>query len=118
FLDRLQRLAVLALLHDDARTRHCKLKSFAAHRLDQYRELQLAATRYVEGVLVRRFLDLQRNAAFGFLKKTVADDAARDLVAFRTCQRGVVDDERHRHGWRIDRLRLHRHADRWVTEGV
>src|SRR5690606_6542848 len=118
FFDRLQRLAVLALLHDHARTRYGQFKAFAAHRLDQNRELQLTTTRHVERVLVRRFLDLQRDAAFGFLQKTIADHAAGNLVTFSTCQRRVVDDERHRDSWRIDRLRLHRHADRWITEGV
>lgn len=45
FLDGLEHVAVLVLLHDDARTRDAKLKTFAAHVLDENGELQFAAAR-------------------------------------------------------------------------
>ena len=62
--------------------------------------------------------DAQRDVAFGFAQQTVADHAARHLVAFGAGERGVVDDERHRHGRRIDRLRRQRHFDGRIAEGV
>src|SRR5690606_12095643 len=69
-------------------------------------------------ILVARFLDLERNVAFGFLEETIADDAARDLVAFRAGERRIVDDEGHGDGRRVDRLGLEGFGYRRVAERV
>ena len=112
------RSPALVLLHDDARTRDGELEAFAAHGLDQHRQLQFAAAGDVEAVLVGGFLDLQRDIAFGFAQQAVADDAAGDLVALGAGKRAVVDDEGHGDGRRIDRLGVQRLGDRRVAEGV
>ncbi|CDX42319.1 conserved hypothetical protein [Mesorhizobium sp. ORS 3359] len=118
FLDRLQQFAVLALLHDDARTRYGELEAFAAHRLDQHRKLQFAAAGHEEGVLFGRFLDLQRDIAFGLAQQAVADNAAGHLVALGAGKRAVIDEEGHGHRRRVDRLRMQRLAHRRIAERV
>jgi hypothetical protein len=118
FFDRLEHLAVLALLHDDARAGYGKLEAFAAHGLDEDGELQFATAGDVERVLAFGFLDLQRDVAFGFLEQAIADDAARDLVAFGAGKRAVIDDEGHGDGRRIDRLCLQRFIDGRVAERI
>ncbi len=118
FFHRLQLLAVLAVLHDDARTRNAKLEALTAHVFDQNCKLQFATTGNEERILFGRFLDLQCNVAFSFLEQTVTDNAARHLVAFRARIRAVIDDEGHGHGRRIDWLRSQRLAYRRIAEGV
>ena len=88
-LDRLEQLAILALLHDDARPRHRDLEAFAAHRLDQHRQLQLAAAGDEERILVGQFLDLEGDVALGLAQQPIADDAAGHLVAFGAGQRRI-----------------------------
>ena len=102
----------------DARARHRELEAFAAHGLDQDRELQFAAAGDFHRILVGGLDHAQRDVAFGLLQQAVADHAARHLVAFGAGERRVVDDERHRHGRRIDRLRLDRGLDGRIAEGV
>ena len=109
---------LLVLLHDDARTRHGELEAFAAHRLDQHGKLQFAAAGDEERILLGRFLDLQRDIAFGLAHQAVADDAAGDLVALGAGERAVVDDEGHGDGRRIDRLRMQRLGDGRIAERV
>ena len=108
FLDRLQDLAALVLAEEHLRTRHAELETLAAHRLDQDRKLQFAAARDDVGVGIGRRLDLQRDIAFRFLEKAVANDAARHFVAFGAGERAVVDRECHRQSRRINRLRVQR----------
>src|SRR3546814_19422995 len=50
-------LAGLVLAIKDARAADAELKAFAAHRLDEHAELQLAAARDFEAVLVGAFGD-------------------------------------------------------------
>ncbi|MGY4347422.1 hypothetical protein ACVWXM_003889 [Bradyrhizobium sp. GM7.3] len=54
----------------------------------------------------------------GLAQQAVADHAAGDLVAFGAGERRVVDDEGHRHGRGVDRLRHQRGVDRRIAEGV
>ena len=109
---------MLVLLHDDARTRHGKLETFAAHRLDQHGKLKFAAAGDEERILLGRFLDLQRDIAFGLAQQAVADDADGDLVALGAGERAVVDDEGHGDGRRVDRLRMQRLGDDRIAERV
>ena len=118
FFDRLENLAALVLVHDDARTRHGKLKAFATHGFDQNCELQFAAAGNVERILAFGFFDLQRDVAFGFLEEAVADDARGDLVALGACIGAVVDDEGHGDRRRVDRLRDQRFGDLRIAEGI
>src|SRR3984957_12073866 len=118
FLDRLQQLAVLVLGQHHARTRHRQLEAFAAHGLDQDRELQFAAPRHFHRIPVGGLDHAQRHVAFGFAQQAITDQAAGDLVACGTGKRRVVDDERHRHRRRIDRLGLDRHVNAGIAEGV
>ena len=88
FLDGLEQFAGrLVLGEHHAGTRHGELEAFAAHGLDQDRELQFAAAGDEERILVGRLLDLQRDVAFAFLEEAVADHAARDLVALGAGER-------------------------------
>ena len=88
FLDRLLPLAGrLVLLQHDARTRHRELKAFAAHGLDQDRELQFAAAGHFHRILVGSFDHAQRDIAFGLAQQAVADHARGHLVAFGAGER-------------------------------
>src|SRR3546814_9598974 len=82
-LDRLQALArrgVVAIEH--ARARDGELEAFAAHRLDQHAELQLAAPGHLEGILLGGLCDAEGDVALRLAQKAVADHARGDLVAF------------------------------------
>ena len=59
-LDGLDTLTV-DLLGDDRGSRHLELVALAAHRLDEDREVQLAASAHVEDVGGRSVLDAQRD---------------------------------------------------------
>ena len=98
--------------------RYAELEPLAAHGLDQDRKLQFAAPGDDIGVRSRRILDAQGDIALGLLVKSVADDAARHLVAFGSGERRIIDQERHRQGRRIDRLRLQRLDDVGRAERV
>ena len=74
-LDRLHAHAV-DLLDDDLGPRHLQLEAFAAHHLDQDRQLQLAAAEHLE--LLRRVgrLDAQRHVAEQLLVEALAAGGA------------------------------------------
>src|SRR5262249_54805218 len=80
--DRLQPLAGGRIgLEDHARPPDRELVALAPHRLDQHRELQLAAARHLEGVLPFGLAHPDRHVALGFALQPRPDDAARHLVA-------------------------------------
>src|SRR5262249_58352252 len=58
----LERLATI-LLGDDLRLAYLELEALAPHHLDQDRELELAASRYAEGVGGIRFVDADAHGA-------------------------------------------------------
>jgi hypothetical protein len=118
FLDRLLPLPVASSFCSTTRGRDTEAQTFAAHGLDQDRELQFAAARDFHRILVRRLDHAQRDIAFGLAQQAVADHARGHLVAFGAGERRVVDDERHRYRRRIDRLRHQRRLDRGIAEGV
>src|SRR6266516_6909489 len=64
-LDRLLELAVRTALEQHLRPRYAELEALAPHGLDQDRELELAASRHLERILVGCFLDAERHIALG-----------------------------------------------------
>ena len=87
FLDRLEQVARFVARIEHFGTRDAEFEAFAAHRLDQDRELQFAAAGDDIGVGIGRRLDMQRDIALGLLEQAVADDAARHLVALGAGER-------------------------------
>ena len=62
--------------------RHAELEALAPHGLDQNAELQLAAAGDLHGIALLRLGDAERDVALSLAQQTVADHAARHLVAF------------------------------------
>ncbi len=58
-----------------------QLESFAAHDLDQHRELELAAALHFPDLRLRGRLDAQRDVADELLLEPAAHEARRQLVA-------------------------------------
>ena len=81
-LDRLHDLAV-DFLGDDVGARHLQLEAFAAHHLDQDRELQLAAAEHLH--LLGRFgrLDPDRDVAEQLALETILDLTRGDELSRR-----------------------------------
>ena len=94
-LDWLAELAIDRLV-DDFRFADLQLVALAAHLLDEDREMQLAATRYLEDIRRIRLFDLHGDVRLNFLEQAVAQMAARDELAFTAGERARVDTERHR----------------------
>ena len=118
-LDRLQDGAGRGIaLEQHLGARDRELEALAPHGLDQNAELQLAAARHLDRVLVGGFGDLERHVALGLAEQPVADHAAGDLVAFGAGERGIVDPERHGEGRRIHRLGRQRIGDLRIADGV
>ena len=80
-LDRLHELVVDAL-EDDLGARDLELEAFAAHRLDQDAEVQLAAARDLEDVGAVRRLDAQGDVGADLARQALADVAGGDVGAF------------------------------------
>src|SRR5690606_3413896 len=97
--DRLHRLAV-DLLDDHFRTRDGELETFAAHVLDQHRQVQFAAARDQELVGILELFDPQGDVVHGLALQPVLDLAAGEELATRQVlaagERRVVDLEGHR----------------------
>ena len=101
-----------------ARAADAELEAFAAHRLDQHAELQLAAPGDFESCrLSAASVTLIATLRFAFAQQPVADHAAGDLGALAARHRRIVDRKAHRQRRRIDRLGVerlgHRRGRRW-----
>jgi hypothetical protein len=88
------RLAI-DLLDDYARASDRQFIPFAAHRFEQDRQVQFAASGNQEAVGVRSLLDAQRHVGQQLLAQALADLAAGDELAFGAGVRRVVDHEGH-----------------------
>ena len=106
----LERLAgdAVDLAQHDARPRHRQLVAFAAHVLDQDREVQLAAARHQERIGVAGLLDAQRDVGQHLLREPVAQVARRHVLAFAAGERRRVDLEVHRQRRLVDHDRRQR----------
>src|SRR5439155_17644206 len=98
---RLLRLAV-DFLQDHLRPRDLELVTLAPHRLDEDREVQLAAAAHHERVGGVAVGDAERDIALELGVETLAKLAARDELSFTARQRAVVDAERHAKGPLLD----------------
>src|SRR5579875_3678735 len=76
--------------------------AFPPHHFDENRELQLAASHYLERIGPARFLDSNRNVCQQFSVQSVTQVARGDKRAFASGERRVVDCERHGDGWFIN----------------
>ena len=101
-------ICAVDLLGDDVGPRHLQLEAFAAHHLDQDRQLQLAAADDLH--LLRRVgrLDADRHVAEQLLVEPILQLARRDVLAFAAGHRRRVDAEDHRHRRLVDRDRRNR----------
>src|SRR5690606_24352119 len=88
-------LAVDAAL-DHGRPRYRELVALAPHRLDQHGEMELAAPRHAKLVRVLGGLDAQRDVVLRLLLEARANLTAREVLAFASRERRLVDLERHR----------------------
>ena len=93
-LEGLERAAVDDLLQH-LRLADGELEAFAAHVLDQDRQVQFAAPRDAEHVGLVGFLDAQRDVALQFAHQPFADLAAGDEFALAPGERRGVDLEIH-----------------------
>src|SRR5690606_6252185 len=100
-LPRLVNLAVDDAL-DRLGPRDRELVALPAHRLDQDREMQLAAARDAEAIRILRLLDAQRDVVLRFLLEPRANLPAREELAFAAGEWRLVDLERHRDGRLVD----------------
>src|SRR5690348_2237810 len=107
--------------HDHFRTRYREFVAFAAHRLDEDREVQLATARHFELVRVGRLLDTQRDVVQCLARQAFANLATGEELAAREIlvagERRTVDLEGHAdgrlvHGQRGQRFHRRRIADR------
>ena len=89
-LDRFPLLAV-AFGDDDLRLADGELVAFAAHRLDEDREVQLAAAADLERVGAVGLLDAQRDVRFELAHQPLANLARREILALASGERRVVD---------------------------
>jgi hypothetical protein len=115
------------LADHDLRARHRELVAFAAHVLEQDREMQLAAARHEEHVGVRGFLDAQRHVAHRLAQQPLAQLAAGDELSLASGERRSVHLERHVERRLVDlqqrqRFRMlrvgERHADADLLDAV
>ena len=100
-LDRLEPGVAFVLEHDP-RLGHRELVAFAAHVLEQDRQVQLAAARDFEHAVFVGVAHLQRDIGLQLAVEPVADLPARDELAFAAGERRVVDAEVHRQGRLVD----------------
>ena len=85
-------------LSDDFGARHGQFVAFAAHGLDQHRQMQFATARNLEFVRVLGFLDTQCDIVQNFAHQPIADLAAGHEPAFLAAERRIVHLERHADG--------------------
>src|SRR5690606_19350150 len=107
FFDWLDALTV-DFARDDLGARHLHLVAFAAHHLEQNRQLQLATAEHLE--LLRRVgrLDADRDVADEFAVETVLELTRCHELAFAPGHRRRVDAEDHRDRRLVYRDRLQR----------
>ncbi len=115
--------AVLRALEDDLRPGDEDLKAFAAHLLDEDRDLHFAARLDLEVSGGFCLCDVQRNIRARLADEPLPDLARGEEFAFAAGERRIVDADLHRDRRRIDVHEGQRHAllgvgDRLADEDV
>src|SRR5208282_1962144 len=105
-LHRLEDLTA-GLLGDDGRLRDLHLVAFAAHGLDNHRQLQFAAAHHAPGV-GRQLLDAGAHIAPRFEFDSFAQLPRGDKISFAARPWRIVHREGHRHGRLVDANRRQR----------
>ena len=105
--ERLDAAAIFGAHHDFRLADH-HLVAFAAHRLDQDRELQFAAAQHAESVGGAHVFDAQRDVGEQFAIEARAEVARGDVLAFATCEWRSIDGENHRESGLVNDERLER----------
>ena len=105
------------LLENHTGTANSQFEAFAAHRLDQDRQVQFAAAGHSELVGVVLLFNTQGDIVDQFAIEAVLNIARGDELAFATGERAVIDLESHRQGRFVDgekrqRLNMFGIADR------
>ena len=95
-------LAAVDLLDDHAGLSHLQLVPFAAHRLDEHREVQHAAAEDVERIGRRAGRHAQREVLLQFAVQPLLDMARGDVFSVLAEEGRVVDREEHRHRGFVD----------------
>ena len=101
-LDRLQLVAVLVLLKQNAGTTDLELKALAAHGLHQDRQVQDAAARDLDAALVLELLDLHGHVVLGLVEQALLELTGAHDVAIAADEwggRSLKDDGQ---GRRVD----------------
>lgn len=106
------------LASDDLRPRDVELVPRAAHGLDQYRDLELAAARHHEDVRRIGRLDLDGDIAERLAPEPVADLTAGEEPPVQSRERRVVGREAHADGRGIDANPRQRLEDIRGADGV
>ena len=104
-------------LGDDIRPGDLELVAFAAHHLDEDRQLQLAAPDHFD--LLGRIgrLEADRNIAEQLAVEAVAQLPRRDILPVPACHGRGIDAENHRHGRLVDGNRRNRDPLLHVGDG-
>ena len=101
-------LLAVDLADHDLRLADGELEAFAAHRLDEHRELELAAALHFPRVGTLGVLDAQRHVADELLLQPVLDLARGELLAVLAGEHRRVDADRHRQARLVDDERRER----------
>ena len=101
-LDRLEHVALVVLVENDLGAGDHDLEAFAAHLLDENRDLHFAAGADFEHAGRVGIGEHDADVGAGFADEAVADVARGEELAFASGERRVVDDELHLDRGRID----------------
>src|ERR1700722_7404865 len=113
--ERLDAAAVFGAHHDFGFAYHY-LVAFAAHGLNQDRELQFAATQDAEGVSGAHVFDAERDVGEQFPVEARAQVARSDVLPLSTCEWRSIDGEDHRESGLVDSERLERRGIREIGD--
>ncbi len=113
-------LVNLAVNHflNNFRARYTQLKPFAAHGLDQNRQVQLAAPGNLEFVCGFTRRNAQRNVVNQLLLQALLDVARSNVLAIQARERRVIDLKGHAHGGLVNGQGHHGFDFVGVTQGV
>ena len=108
-LDRLEALAVLALLEEHARTSDLELIAFATHGFHKHRKMQDAAAGDLDAALVLELGDAHGHVVLALVEETLLELACADDIAIAPHERRrrSLEDDRERRGIDLDGIEMH-----------